>query len=550
MFLKKIDFLSPPITFYYRGILSHSSIVSGIISLISIILIILLTIYYSMDIILRKNPKSYYYNTFVEDAGVFETNSNQFFHFISMSEDSDLPQDKGVNFRNFRIIGFDTYFHNVYINGNIKNFDHWIYGYCHNISDTNGINYLIAQNYFEHSACIIKYFSYNDQKYYDTNDTNFKWPMMAHGTYHKNKTFYNIVLERCREDTIGLVLDRGDHCSNDTEMDEIINNNGVIHFNFIDNYVDILNYKNPITKFFYRIENVLSKETYSVNHLNFNAMQVNTNNGLIMDKIKKELTYVYDRNDVITYEVGEQEIYMAYYLWLNNRIFYYDRIYKRLQDVISDIGGISQFITIFSSFINMLYNKYIILIDTEELLSSSIKSEKLKKSLSRKYNIDMIKTNENEPTKHRFDGLEEEKSKHVLNPKEEDIISNKKINKLEKVKNIQGNSINNINNYSDFKNIIEIERRGQNKNKNSKIKKEDTNEYSQKSFWNFLFYKTKCRNETNKFKTYEDFRTKIISEEHLIKNHLNIYILLKLSKRYFRSKRRNSYTLKDLINLV
>ena len=550
MFLKKIDFLSPPITFYYRGILSHSSIVSGIISLISIILIILLTIYYSMDIILRKNPKSYYYNTFVEDAGVFETNSNQFFHFISMSEDSDLPQDKGVNFRNFRIIGFDTYFHNVYINGNIKNFDHWIYGYCHNISDTNGINYLIAQNYFEHSACIRKYFSYNDQKYYDTNDTNFKWPMMAHGTYHKNKTFYNIVLERCREDTIGLVLDRGDHCSNDTEMDEIINNNGVIHFNFIDNYVDILNYKNPITKFFYRIENVLSKETYSVNHLNFNAMQVNTNNGLIMDKIKKELTYVYDRNDVITYEVGEQEIYMAYYLWLNNRIFYYDRIYKRLQDVISDIGGISQFITIFSSFINMLYNKYIILIDTEELLSSSIKSEKLKKSLSRKYNIDMIKTNENEPTKHRFDGLEEEKSKHVLNPKEEDIISNKKINKLEKVKNIQGNSINNINNYSDFKNIIEIERRGQNKNKNSKIKKEDTNEYSQKSFWNFLFYKTKCRNETNKFKTYEDFRTKIISEEHLIKNHLNIYILLKLSKRYFRSKRRNSYTLKDLINLV
>ena len=34
MFLKKIDFISPEITLYYKGSLSHSSIISGIISLI------------------------------------------------------------------------------------------------------------------------------------------------------------------------------------------------------------------------------------------------------------------------------------------------------------------------------------------------------------------------------------------------------------------------------------------------------------------------------------------------------------------------------------
>ena len=549
MFFKKIDFLSPPVTFFYKGTLSHASIISGIISIISIILIILLAIYYSMDTLLRKNPKSYYYNTFVQDAGVFETNSNQFFHFISMSEDSEFPEDKGVNFKNFRILGFDTYFHVAYINGSIRNFDHWVYGFCHNSTDANGINYLINQNYFEKSACIRKYFSYNDQKYYDTNDSNFKWPMMAHGTFHKNKTFYSIVLERCREDTIGLVLDRGDHCSNDTEMNEILNRHGVIHFNFIDNYVDILNYKNPITKFFYRVENSLNKETYSVNHLNFNAMQIKTNNGLIWDKIKYELTYAYDRNDVINYEVGESEIYMGYYLWLNNRIFYYERIYQRLQDVISNIGGISQFITILASFLNMLYNKYIILIDMEELLSSSIKSEKLRKSFSKKYNIDMIKSKKNNQGKYNFDELQKDKSKNALNPKEEDKKYNKIINKLEKAKNSQENSINNNNDNSDYKNITEVKEKKQNKIKNSEIKKEDNNS-SPKSFWYFLFYKMKCQIETNNFKIYEDFRTKIISEEHLIKNHLNIYTLLKLSKKYFHTKKRNSYQLKELIKLV
>ena len=41
----------------------------------------------------------------------------------------------------------------------------------------------------------------------------------------------------------------------------------------------------------------------------------------------------------------------------------------------------------------------------------------------------------------------------------------------------------------------------------------------------------------------------MISEEHLIKNHLKIYILLRVTERK-RLNMRNSYQLKDLINLV
>ena len=44
----------------------------------------------------------------------------------------------------------------------------------------------------------------------------------------------------------------------------------------------------------------------------------------------------------------------------------------------------------------------------------------------------------------------------------------------------------------------------------------------------FLLFKFSCGKKKNKFVIYEKFRTKIISEDHLVKNHLNIYNILKV----------------------
>ena len=80
--------------------------------------------------------------------------------------------------------------------------------------------------------------------------------------------------------------------------------------------------------------------------------------------------------------------------------------------------------------------------------------------------------------------------------------------------------------------------------------KEDV-EYKSKNnnFWNYLIYAITFKNRKKLFKVYEDFRIKIISEEHLIRNHLNIYNLMKVTEKK-RHNRRNSYQLKDLIKLV
>ncbi len=69
------------------------------------------------------------------------------------------------------------------------------------------------------------------------------------------------------------------------------------------------------------------------------------------------------------------------------------------------------------------------------------------------------------------------------------------------------------------------------------------------NFWNFIVYKLSFGNKNNSFQKYEIFRKKIISEEHMIKNHLNVYNLLRVNEKK-KNFRRNSYQLNDLIKLI
>ena len=536
MIFKQLDYLSPSVTFYHKGFLSHSSILSGILSIISFIIIIVFSIYFSLDIIKRQNPTAFYFNRFVEDADIIPLNSSSLFHFISLSLYNGIGGDNGVDFRSFRIIGLDTYYQNYSKNKNLSNYNHWLYGLCNNESDTNGISHLINVDFFNKSACIKKYFNSTEQKYYNTNDPKFIWPIIAHGTFNSNNSFYSIILERCEEETVNLIMDKDTHCRSEDEINAIIGFNSAAHLFLIDNYIDVLNYSNPKRKFFYRIENTIQRGNYPINHLNFNPSLIKTHNGLILDKVKDEKSYSYEKNEVYTFN-DKNETYTVYYFWLNNRMYYYERTYKRIQDIISNIGGIYQFITFVAMFINKTYNNYIILSDTENLLSSSIYLERkihLKKTIIRKSSKKM-KNKENKEISSRVrynseisrNKIDEKKRGKDVSKSKEDFITDFEINnKLELEKNNYQKNIKEDNNIS------------------NKYKKRD------KSFWNYIIYRLSCEKKHNSFTIYHNFRIKIISEEHLIRNHLNIYNLLRANERKINSKKRYSYQLKDLINLV
>jgi hypothetical protein len=339
-------------------------------------LILVISSYFALQIINRENPSVFNFKRIIEDAGTFPINASSIFHFISLRTETQEFTNGGMDFRSFRIIGLDVHHSDYLKDKNLSKFDFWLYGYCNNESDTRGISHLISYDFFKKSACIRKYFSSADQKYYNTDDPKFRWPVQAHGTSSPNNKYYNMVFERCEEDTIKQILGEGSHCRTDNETRDILSTNAALRMFLIDHYIDVLNYKNPSTKFFVTIENNLREGIYPINHLNFNPSFIKTNKGLIFEDAIETSTYSYERNDVFTYDDTTNKIYTIYCFWLGNRVNYYERKYKRLQDIISKIGGLYQFIVFTAVFINRFYNNFIILFDTEDLLNSSIYNEK------------------------------------------------------------------------------------------------------------------------------------------------------------------------------
>ena len=539
MLIKDFDYLSPSITFYHNSSLSHSSILSGILSAISFIIIILYSIHFFLEFINHQNPDAFYYNRFVEDAGFFPINSSSIFHFINFKDNGGKnPGEKGFDFTYFRAIGIDRQFEGFYVNAKtLKIMDHWLYGKCNNDTDTKGISYLIDNEHFNESACIRKFYNSAEDKYYDVNEPNFKWPNLSHGNFNPNQTFYSVVVEKCQEDTLQLMFGNNLHCKSEIEMEEYFSYTHNIFFNFVDHSVDMLDFSDPNKKFMYKINTILDKEKYNVNHLNFNPTIIKTHKGFFLEKIEEEISFVYDRADVVINPIGRKKIYMTYRLWLNNKMQHYERFYKRFQDVIADVGGIAEFINYIAIFISYYYNNYIIIADTQILLSSfnnnfdkNIKVNNIINSRNiNNLNIDNNSNNSNNSnikihiTKFKskksdfFNDVVEKKEKEKDNLKSNysnliissDNSKNQKIIKSDCNINFSNNKIEKLKDNEERKNIQINKKIGDKKREKM-------------TFFNYLVYKIFCGNKYENIKVYEDFREKIISEEQLFKNYFYI----------------------------
>ena len=69
------------------------------------------------------------------------------------------------------------------------------------------------------------------------------------------------------------------------------------------------------------------------------------------------------------------------------------------------------------------------------------------------------------------------------------------------------------------------------------------------NFYDYMYYHLNCRKNKVDLKIYNDFRTKIISEENIIKNYLNVYFLLKINNECFLDFK-SRFKLEDLINVL
>ena len=567
MFLKKFDLISPPITLYFKGESSHVSIYSGILSIIAIIIVIISAIYYILEFIHRKSPKAYFYTRYIEDAGEFPLNSTQMFHFIQVTSQEN-NQKIPLDFQAFRIIGFDDAYADEYMSdGEIAKIkDHWIYGNCNNNSDTKGISYLITQNYYEQSACIRKYYDATKKKYFNTGEEGFRWPIIKKGCSNPERTYYGLIMQRC-DKADEFIKEQGPECKSSSEIDQIING-ASLSFQIIDHYADMLNYEMPLHKYFYELSTGFMNNHYHIQNLNFNPANMLTHNGFFFDNEVKEEAYFYTQNEKETLTEDTLNIYgmstngclIAIYFWMQNTLQYYERHYDRIQDVLSYIGGISSIVLEVVSILNLLIHNYIVILDTEEIsLNSEKKNNKNNDEVIKKTRIfreaKNSKLNPKKLYQPRKQSINESLKQQSSNYEEiRNVETNQKdiSNELKKIKlrnksiynfntNLGGNNMmDNIQNSRGyFKRINQNYLDGRNYGQKRNIKRKDTAKSTIKekkeenenkplekqnfNWCNYLGYLICCEKTNKNITYYKEFRAKLISEENIIQNYIDIY---------------------------
>ena len=357
------DFISPNITLYYRSNLKHSSIPSVIISIFSIIILLVLSVIFSLDFIMHKNPSAYYYHEYVEDAGIYPLNSSQMFHFITIGE--AIPSFS-FDPRAISLIGVSVTDDIILANNNESEYDHWIYDFCEGEKDAlDKMIYLSEfKNRFEEKGlCVKKFYDSKTKKIINSDDINFQYPILAHGNSNPNEVLYGVFMQRCQNNSIL----NNYTCYDSDKIDSLIKLAVEYSIYFIEQNIYVNNYNNPFNHFFYRLTNHFNSESYTINHLNFHPTLMKTHSGFIFDHVNYKYTYTYFANEKFVVTRNEENkntnIYAMYYFWMQNLQDTYERKYKMLQDITGSIGGIIKIVMIIAQIFNYIFNEFAIIND-------------------------------------------------------------------------------------------------------------------------------------------------------------------------------------------
>ena len=545
MFLKELDILSPHITLYYNQKSTHSSVISGILTICVYLSILTFVLIYLVRFINRENPTAYFFNRYVDDVGEFSFKNLNFFNFIQITQGKNRAI-KELDFNKIEIIGLNISIEGFKNLADLSQISHWVYGKCDNKTDIKGVEHLLKNETFFKSACIKKFYNHKNSKYYDIDDENFEWLVINEGASSPNASLYGVVIKKCENNSFRL--QHFGECDSENEINNYLSIS-FISFTTIDHYVDILNYKNPITKFLFNLNNVIKLDSYTTNNLNFYTGLVKSYDDLFFDKSVEQIAYFFHQNTQMTSISQDSKYLCAFYIWLQNTQQYYERRYHKLSEALPEIGGYSSAVMMISKFINYLIFRFRLLFDTQELISKVLMKnysvyENIRKSRSiKKFLMESIHQNniENQTIKVFDPGQKDKIIRNTENSGDGKDDKNKNINKRINVINSNNlgeetNRMNKNNEDSLDKAISEqkfdafetIHRKNTKNLINNVISHID----KKKSFncFDYLCYLVFCKKIKNIIKCYEILRRIIISEECMFENFFNIYKLLEAHK--------------------
>ena len=507
--IKNLDLYSHKISFNYRDKNVFHSIYGMFLSCIIYVIVISFTYYCSIDYIFSINPKTNFKE--VEFTKLLSFAYSDFIKTLSLkaivSVDTKFMENylKTNNKTKQEIMGARSEIYTYYN----ENFDSEIYNLNFNTStmnvtvtqdqsNKNNSLYTLVQNINLNSSFVAK-------RYFEFNETL--------GTYgnsevlsFKNLTDFNFGI--CNSSFIYfkffIAKDIIEKINLQSFFYELYYYDNIIDANSAEFYK---NYSYINTNSYEK----LNLDSYiTMNKLNYRISQVRDDKGPIISKFSEQSKFQknYEFTQISRFDKSQQGFYFNMIVF-DKVLKQYDRIYKKIQNIFADIGGITNTLILFGNIIVMQLNRKKFHYDIVSLIFE--------------YDEVMIK-----------DGS----GKKILIKKMNTIFKNEK--KIGKVFELPGINKNNKNNIEENDNINDLVNSPKiNFNKTEEFFNHSANNFSMNDITNKINNKTKFKPETNSLRIdgSVNCNSSIISDRNVKRN-----IMFEENKNNFRK----SYPIENL----
>jgi hypothetical protein len=373
-----IDFLSPPITLFHLERRTHTSKVGGCLVIIFMSICAGYISYLLYYLVAHDRVTSIFFKKFEFEAGYYSFNSSSIFHFIQIFS----PECGGYfdKYDTKYIRAFTTYVHSNFKDSDLELYDHWVFDECRKDIDDKGLEPSLFDNVvnFTNAVCIRHFYNSTQKKYYSLEEEGFFWPYLEHGIAQRNNIYLMTIVQKCTNDSIINKL--FGNCPSQREIDQYVSQYFGIYLYFTDTQVDPTNYTMPVQKYLQTISTGIgTNQTYVESYIHYSPIRVRTNEGSLFGDSHELNTFYFDFNRKGSANNNPKYFTITkYYHLMQNNVQIYERRYNNIFDLLSEIGGVVQFIFYLFFWVNFVYNRYIIAYDTNSLFFA-VKDNEYKK---------------------------------------------------------------------------------------------------------------------------------------------------------------------------
>ena len=333
------DIYSKRASFFYNNHEKIGSYFGLILTLIYISISLILFIYYIVFTMRRKNIIVYDSKIFSNELLSININTSNFYFAFGIENKDTLN----------RFIDETIYYPEIVFIDKAK---------------VNGEFITISQKILEYEDCKEENFGENYQHLLLNGELNnsyclkdFNSSLQLKGGFKYEKMSYiRIKIFPCKNTT-----ENNNHCRSQDEIDNFLSN-GYLSILVKDFGLNPSNFTSPVIPTFKDLFTTIDKHLYRSMILKYGVTEVNTDEGLIFEEVKKE-KFLQFREAVQTFSFLEEEDYKngteicLLQLRLDDIIFIQKRQYTKISEIFSRIGGYMQLIYTLFSIMALFLNK-------------------------------------------------------------------------------------------------------------------------------------------------------------------------------------------------